>query len=313
MFLSRLFFCGGLCFPAIGLCDALSLDDALRATYTACVGIDAELSELKKMAGINTAITGVGTGLGIGATTVGIIKSQRDKEIDAIVSELNSSGATEIKTAEQLYDVLANAFDETGLSSGHEMANSLRQEIARKERQSKQLGNWRTGLLAGNTVTNIAGAIIANQNRVDGDLQLQIDNCKMAVKNLSVSIGQAGVDGIDVLEAKSIYDACKEYDYVDISKINNRAKGATISSVVGGVSGLTGTVTSGVANSDSTRSQKDENGLRTDREKTLNTAANVLAGTSTIASATATVFNAAQIKAIKEVAVVAAKCTEVLK
>lgn len=32
--------------------DVLPLDDALRATYTACVGIDDELAELKKMAGI---------------------------------------------------------------------------------------------------------------------------------------------------------------------------------------------------------------------------------------------------------------------
>ena len=44
-----------LCHNAMAV-DVLPLDDALRVTYTACVGIDEEVSDLKKMAGINTAI-----------------------------------------------------------------------------------------------------------------------------------------------------------------------------------------------------------------------------------------------------------------
>ena len=51
----------------------------------------------------------------------------------------------------------------------------------------------------------------------------------------------------------------------------------------------------------------------TEKEKNLNTAANVLSGVTTAASATATVFNATQISAIKKVAEVAEKCTGVLK
>ena len=52
---------------------------------------------------------------------------------------------------------------------------------------------------------------------------------------------------------------------------------------------------------------------RSVKEKNLNTTANILAGASTVASATATVFNATQISAIKKVAEVAQQCTEVLK
>ena len=33
--------------PAVSVADVLPLDDALRATYTACVGIDEELADLK--------------------------------------------------------------------------------------------------------------------------------------------------------------------------------------------------------------------------------------------------------------------------
>ena len=85
-----------------------------------------------------------------------------------------------------------------------------------------------------------------------------------------------------------------------------------ISGIVGATTGLTGTITSATANSDSIRNQ-GEGGIRTDKEKKLNNVSNLLAGASTVASATATVFNATQIKAIKKVAEVAAKCTETLQ
>lgn len=165
--------------------------------------------------------------------------------------------------------------------------------------------------MAGGTVTNVAGAIIAGTNKVDADLQTQIDNCKVSVKNLRDSIMQARMNGEDVTEANNIVTACDEYNYVDISPINNRAKGAMISSIVGATTGLTGTVTSAVANTDKTRNDNTESGKQ--KEKNLNTASNVLAGASTVASATATVFNATQISAIKKVASVAEKCTGVLK
>ena len=39
------------CVPQVCTAEVLSLDDALRATYIACVGIDDNLADLKKMAG----------------------------------------------------------------------------------------------------------------------------------------------------------------------------------------------------------------------------------------------------------------------
>jgi hypothetical protein len=284
---------------------------ALQGVYSACVGIESELAELKRIAGINTAVTGIGTGLGIGATTVGIIKSKRDKEIEDITAKLDAMGATEIKTESQLYDVLAEMMDETETTAGREMADALRAEKKRKEAQSKKLGNWRTGLLAGNTATNIADAIVASKNRTDTNLQNQIDKCKSAISNLKQAHAQAQLDGIDVTEATQIIDACDGFNTVDISKINTRADGAKIAGIVGATTGFTGTITSAIANTDTTRQNDTDSGKR--REKNLNTASNVLAGASTVASATATVFNATQIKAIKDVVTIATKCTEILK
>ena len=308
-----------LLFPIVANAGTLGLDDALRATYVYCVGIDDELADLKKMAGINTAVTAVGTAAGAAATTVGIIKANKDSQAkaiaDAVVKDTNALYSAEYIKKYHLGPTEAEieAFKKEFLSmQWDEKVDPLRKE-------SKRLGNWRTGLMAGNTATNVAGAIIAGNNKVDSDLQTQIDNCRASVKNLKESIIQARVEGADentIQEANNIVSACSEYEYVDVSKINDRAKGAMISSIVGATTGVAGTVTSAVANSDNIRKDDkkfDKTEEEWQTEKNWNTAANVLAGASTAASGVATVFNATQISAIKKVAAVAEKCTEVLK
>ncbi len=292
--------------------DEASLISALQNTYTACVGIDESLADLKKMAGINTAITGVGTGLGAGATIVGIVKEQTDKDIEKFeryIKELDAAAARQTTVPSRI-DVSGSQIDE--LFVGVNQRKDINGELEKLNKKSKTLGAWRTGLLAGNTATNVAGAIIAGQNRTDGDLQSQIDNCKTAISELRRARAQARVDKVDTTDANAIISACEGFESVDISKINERAKGAMISSAIGATTGLTGTITSGIANSDSVR-DKGEGGARTDKEKNLNIASNVLAGASTVASATATVFNATQISAIKKVSDVATKCTEALR
>lgn len=290
--------------------NIMPLDDALRATYTACVGIDDSLADLKKMAGINTAVTSVGTAAGAGATITGFVKQSKDnqaEELEKLIKELeelekNAIYPTDAEQQaflaefEQSYDIAIKDIDDA------------QAELDKLTKQSKKLGNWRTGLMAGATATNVAGAIIAGTNKVDGDLKTQIDNCVSNVKNLQNSIMQALINGEDVSEAQSIASACGEYEYVDVSKINNRGRGAMISSTVGAATGLAGTITSASANSKDVRNSDDKQ-----REKNLNTASNVLAIGTTAASATATVFNATQISAIKKVAAVAEKCTGVLK
>ena len=290
-----------------GVARADSLDDALRATYTSCVGIDNELADLKKMAGINTAVTGVGTGLGAGATIVGIVKANKDKQIARLEEELSKLHAIQehrsfkAPNREELLAGMDAYYQDT-----KDESKEIEGQIEKLTNQSKKLGNWRTGLMAGNTATNVAGAIIAGNNKIDGDLEAQIKNCSAAVKNLRNAMMQARVMGVDITEADSIAEACGGYDYVDISKVNNKAKGAFVSSIVGATTGLAGTVTSAVANTDATRNDNTDSGKQ--KEKNLNLAANVLAGTSTVASGVATVFNATEISAIKKVAEVAQKC-----
>ena len=292
--------------------EVLSLDNALRNTYSACVGIDDELADLKKMAGINTAVTAVGTVTGGAATVVGLVKANKDKQIANLEKELEKLHEIQMRrtfAAPNKAEVL-NLVD-SYYEENKDPNKNIEGEIEKLTKQSKKLGNWRTGLIAGSTATNVAGAIIAGKNKVDEDLQTQIDNCKAAVKDLNSAIIQARFNGEDVSEAQSIYTACHEYDYVDITPINKRGKGALVSSAVGATTGLVGTVTSAMANTDKTRNDNTESGKQ--KEKNLNTAANVLSGATTVASGAATVFNATQISAIKKVANVAAVCTGVLK
>ena len=297
--------------PLTAMADMLPLYDALRATYTACVGIDDELSDLKVKAGINTAVTGVGTATGVGATVTGVVKASKDNKIEELEIKLEKLREIESKNQEQEsgdFDPEAFAAEfESEYSSIAQQLKDYQSEIDKLTQQSKNLGNWRTGLLAGSTATNIAGAAIAGTNKVSTGLKEQIDTCIKAVDDLQQSMMQARLNGEDIKEAQSIVDACSEYKYVDVSKIDNRAKGAMISSVVGAGLGLAGTITSASANS------KDVRDGDSDKEKNLNTASNVLSGVTTAASATATVFNATQISAIKKVAEVAEKCTGVLK
>ena len=302
------------CFwPGVVYADILPLDDALRATYTACVGIDDELADLKTMAGINTAITSVGTAAGIGATVTGFVKQSKDnqaEELEKLIKELEELEKNATYPSDTEKEAFLAEFDKSYDAAIQDLGN-YQSESDKLNKQSKKLGNWRTGLMAGATATNIAGATIAGTNKVDGDLKTQIDSCIGSVKKLQNSIMQARINGEDVSEAQSIATACGEYEYVDVSKINNRAKGAFVSSTVGAATGLAGTITSATANSNKIRDAQGDAAQQ--KEKNLNTAANVLAIGTTAASATATVFNATQISAIKKVAAVAEKCTGVLK
>ncbi len=293
--------------------NILPLDDALRATYTACVGIDDELSELKTMAGINTAITSVGTAAGIGATVTGFVKQSKDnqaEELEKLIKELEELEKNAIYPTDAEQQAFLAEFEQS-YDIAIKDIDGAQAELDKLTKQSKNLGNWRTGLLAANTATNLAGAAIAGTNKVDQELDTQIKNCVTAVDNLRNSMMQARLDGVDITEAQSIADACDDYATVDTSKINKRATGAMASSIVGAATGLAGTITSATANSNKIRNAQGDAAQQ--KEKNLNTAANVLAIGTTAASATATVFNATQISAIKKVASVAEKCTGVLK
>lgn len=294
--------------------EVLDIDIALNNTKAACSGISEKLTPLKTMAGINTAVTGVGTAANTGATVVGVVKASKDKRAEELekllaeVEEINEQSEMDPPSSEE-----AEAFLEEfkiALKDAKSHTGDYQSELDKLNKQSKSLGNWRTGLMAGGTVTNVAGAVIAGTNKVDEDLSAMIDKCKKSVKDLRDSMMQARISGQDIGNAENIVSACGDYETADLSKIDTRAAGAMWSSIVGATTGAAGTVTSAVANTDKTRDDNTDAGKK--KEKNLNTASNVLAGASTAASVTATVFNATQISAIKKVSNVADNCEKEL-
>lgn len=291
--------------------ELLDLNTALQNTYKSCVGIDEILTDMKKLAGINTAVTAVGSGLGIGATVTGFVKASKDKKIEQLLRRLKEIEETKQNTdVPDKREVLSAADDYFSENKDENRVNEYQSEIDKLTKQSKSLGNWRTGLLAGNTVTNIAGAIIAGKNNGD-EVQILIDECRNSVSELNNSILQAKMNGEDISEAQNIKTACSAYDMVDVSKINIRAKGAKVSSIIGAGMGAAGTITSGIANSDKIRDDDTDTGKQ--KEKNLNTAANVLSVGATAATISATVFNATQISAIKKAASAAQECEKALR
>lgn len=305
--------CLFLLFPCITWANA-DLASAIDGVRTACGGISSELNQLKKMAGINTAVTSVGTVAGGVALGTGIAKAKIDEkaeELENLTRALEMAGAKKITSLEMFYETYADALAETGTEDGAEFARQLRGRKSALEQKSKKLGNWRTGMMATATATNVAGAVIAGGNKIQGDLKKQVYACMGAVKNLSnvrmqVYILKTATD-IELNQADEIIRACGAWNVVDIDSVNAKSDGATISSGVGAGLGLVGTITSAIANSDKVRAGDAK------KEKDLNTASNVLAGGTTVASGVAVIFSATQIGVIKRAVQIAENCQEVLK
>ena len=295
----------------VGVANASTeLSDAITNVRTACGGIGAELTDMKKMAGINTVITGVGTASGAVALGTGLAKADIDEQID---DEFK-------KWAEKNKNVPVEnlIIDEKTFTAAieEELSGNQGTDLQKLNDKSKLLGNIRTGTLAASTVTNIAGTAIAATNQIKGDFADQIQKCISATQELSNAKMLAQVEGVatesELATAEKMISACGEYEYIDISPINKRATGAAIVSGVGMGSGVAGVITSAIANMDKTRQAYDEQGVNK-KAKDLNTTANIMSGVSTAASATATVFNATQIAAIKKLVAVSETCEGALK
>ncbi len=299
----------GQCAFGAAFGDDLSVQ--IQATRSACSGISDAMTNLKKMAGINTAVTAVGTVTGGVALGTGIAKAGVDKEIEKLeqqIEELKRSSAnTPVETLvienKPAFDNQLSEFVRTYTAE----LQKKEEELSAAEQKSKTLGNIRTGTLATTAVVDTAGTIIAAKNKVDDDLQSRIDNCVAQVKKLQTAKASAQVaqssDSANLAKANKIITECREWEYIDLSDINKKAKGAAISGGTGAALAIVGTITSASANSSAIR-----DGENKDKEKSLNTASNVLAGGATGASAVATIFNATQIGAIKKADNIADKC-----
>ena len=267
--------------------DACEYEYLVNTFRHNCTGINAELQEIKTYETVNTVVTGVGTVAAGGALYAGIKKKDFDKKAEELVKKMenvqNMSDAEFVVFLKEMaqYQELKQQYD------------SMCQIKHDYEAQSKKLGNIRTGLMVGNTVTAVAGTMISIKNKKDSDsIKDMIQNCLDTIKNNEQKIGQSMIDcnRESYEKLKKVVSECKMLRTENMEKVSKQNK---VSGIVSGVNigtGAAGTITSALANKN-----KDDQ-----KTKNLNTAANVLAGTSMVASGVSTVFNATTLKSINE-------------
>jgi hypothetical protein len=314
--------------PYTSWAEELNLVSALQNTYVACANISDSLSELKKMAGISTAISAVGTGVSTGALGVGIAKDKVDDKAERIevkLEVLRKINETDPQRAEQDFTIMeaqiaagpnyaailkmADEFfgDQSDLK---QLEEDLQKDLKELTDKSKKLGNWRTGLMGAGAAANVAGAIVSGVSNNKIKIEDLIAGCKASLSDLNRVIAQARLNNEDVTEAQLILDACSDYNIIDETKFTKIARGATITSAIGATAATTGTVLSAVSNSDKMRNDNTETGK--EKEDKLNTASNVLAFGTAVSGVASTALSAVQIAELKKILSVSEKCTSVL-
>lgn len=293
--------------------------DVYQTVQQFCGGISDRISKISGVSKINTAVTAAGTVASGGALITGIIKSQTDKQIEELQKQICDHGGCDpdkvaAMSDDEFLEVVAQPFVRK-MRMEREL-QQMQQQADELTEKSKKLGNWRTGLMAGGVGTNIASAIIAGLNRDQSDLIQQITACNMAVDRLRAARNAAINDGIDPIENpilgefNNTLQMCGSIDIADIEKIEKRMTVVMGTSIGGAVIGAVGVGTSIAANTDAVRDDDTESGKQ--KEKSLNSTANVSAGLATATGAVGTGFNISLITLTKKILKAAEQCEDTL-
>ena len=266
-------------------------DDVCRYEYIAnelkqsCAGINVKLQEIKKFGTINTVVTGIGTAAAGGALYAGIRKKDFDKKAEYLIKQMQN---IKNMSDQEFINFLRGMANYKELKGQHDSLCKMKQSYQAK---AKKLGNIRTGLMVGNTATAVAGTIISNKNKNSSEsIKDMIQTCLDAIKDNENEIGQSMIDCEPGQYARlnKVITNCRTLSIENMEKVSTQNKTSSIVSGVNIGTGTAGVITSALAN----KNQYDN------KTKNLNTAANVLAGTSMVASGVSTVFNAATLKSI---------------
>ena len=308
--------------------DALdNLYDVYEAVQTFCGGLSAELSELSGISIANTVVTGVGTAAAGGALATGIAKANTDKKVSEmsvqIAEKICQNGGCDANGIETMSD---QEFAEKILpllvvgvqneNSDAASVISMKVEQDRAIAKSKRLGNWRTGLLAGNTATNIAAAVMAGLNRDQSELIMRVTACNQSVQKLKDANQAAIAAGVNPIDnpymqgfSETIYK-CGTLNVADVEKIEKQMTVVMGTGIAGSVVGAVGVGTSAAANTDKIRNDNTDAGKK--KEKALNTVANVSSGANVVIGAVGTGFNISLINLTKKMMRAAQQCEETL-
>lgn len=315
----KLFVFSLCCFMSLasyGATDDLIVEaqDTFNATQLVCSGISDEISKVSNISKVNTVVTAVGTVAAGGALYAGIKKSQEEKEIDELVKQICAAGGCTPEGVEKMSDA---EFFYKVMEPMAEIA-----ELQERLKKSKNLGNWRTGLMAGTIGTNVVSAILSGVNKNQSDLIQHIQACNEAMKSVnSVSdkLRRHGISPIEypvVKRLDGIKTWCNSMNVSDVEKIEKRMTGVMGTSIAGAVIGVAGTATSAAANSDKYmdeyhRARLTEQEIK--KKNNLNTAANIMAGANIVTGAVETGLNISLINLTKKLIKQAEQCEKLFE
>lgn len=304
--------------PMTLMADDLSVvknaEQIYEATRIACSGISDEIGRVANISKANTAVTAVGTVAAGGALVAGIKKSQEEQEIEELIDQMCAAGGCTAAGVEAMSD------EQFLMNVLQPMAQIA--ELQQKIDKSKNLGNWRTGLMAGTIGTNLASAIMSGLNINQSELVQHITACNEIVRSvpdMETELRRAGINPNEHAVVKKLGNVrtwCNAIDVKDIEKIEKRMKGVMGTSIAGGVIGVVGVGTSAAANSDKYMDAESKVRLSEEEKKkehALNTTANVMAGANVATGAVETGLNISLITLTKKLMEQAGRCEEVLK
>ena len=304
--------------PLVSMADELDVVKNAEQIYEAaritCSGISDEIGKIANISKANTVVTAVGTVASGGALVAGIKKSQEEKRIEELIQTIcNNKGCSpegvKAMSPEQFFTLVMQPMSEVV-------------ELQQRIKKSKNLGNWRTGLMAGTIGTNLASAIMSGLNINQSELVQHISACNEIVKSvpdMESELRKAGINPNEhavVKKLGNIHTWCNQIDVKDIEKIEKRMKGVMGTSIAGTAIGIVGVGTSAAANSDKYMDTKKKFELSEEdkkKEKALNTTANVMAGANVATGAVETGLNISLISLTKKLMEQASRCEEVLK
>ncbi len=286
------------------LTDATQLYESARIV---CSGISDEIRRTSGMSVAGAVVGGASAGVATGALVVGITKADLDAQIEAQIQKMCNNGGCDINTMTQMSD-------ESFLTRVLKPMAEISRIIEQATQKSKQLGNWRTGLMSGTIATNLANTILAGLNRNQSDLIQQIQACNSIVAQLSGTRSRLIAAGINPLhnpivnKIDGVTTWCQQIDISDIEKIEKRMNAVMGTAIAGTAIGVAGTATSAAANSNKIRTDDSEHGKQ--KEKNLNTASNVLAGANIVTGATEMGFSISAASLSKKLIKQAKLCEE---
>ena len=315
----------------------IELKNKMDIVKESCSGIKQEYDTIFGLNVASSVLSAVGTAASGAALATGIMKSNKDKEIekkeeifDLLKSKTEGLSQEEIRNkAAELVEILDT--ERRDIIEGFKKEftendiDSLKQELDKDIKKSKQLGNARTGLMMGATATSAIsmgtsiGSVVGLKKLTE-----KMGSCNSALKDLKIVKGkvQAEINEIDDSEeknkiekeklntAKNVLENCKEFDSKVLTAMSNKSIASAFLSGIGTATGLVGTITSAIANTDKTRNDNSVSGKK--KEKALNLTANITAGIVAGTSATSTILSGITAAQVKKESEKAGKCEEIL-